>query len=227
LTITRTIIGDIATSVTLQSMTRADTGATVTLSPALPQAFTDAGDGSWTYVFTPPIADIGYNYVFTVEWSDNSTETANGNIGGTAPAPPVPPPVPVPSLVDQSQFEILFTANTGAFYEGSFGLKASYQSPDNASPIPTGLDGNPLMVRVHRDPMRQVDATVRKNGEMQEAEIILRQSQLAKPVRFGRITVRGVEVWTIETTPILVNGEFRCTCTRGGIDRLMERRAKQ
>lgn len=66
-------------------------------------------------------------------------------------------------------------------------------------------------------------------GEVQSGEVMVMQAgtgSIPKPVKGGRFRVEGVEVWTIETTPTLKNGQFTCTCSRQGVDALMERRAK-
>jgi hypothetical protein len=123
-----------------------------------------------------------------------------------------------------SQFETQFTTQTPALYEGAFGVVATYTGKDGTA-VTTGLDGNPLNIRVDRQDGRQ-SATPGVSGELQTAEIKVRQSQLAKPQAGGRFTV-GSEVWSIQTTPVLKNGQHYCTCARGGVERLMPRRAAE
>ena len=125
-----------------------------------------------------------------------------------------------------SPFETQFAAAVGALYEGAFGLSASYQAPDGSAAVTTGADGNPLTIRVHRNEARQTQGGAKPGtqAELQTAEVIVRQSQLAKVVQGGRFAVEGNEVWTIETTPTLKNGQHYCTCSRGGTRRLMPRR---
>lgn len=83
MTIQRTITGDTPASVTLTAMLRADSGAAVTLSPALPQPFTTTGGGVYTFTFAPPVDGIGYEYTFVVTWGDSSTDTGHGSIAAT------------------------------------------------------------------------------------------------------------------------------------------------
>lgn len=117
-----------------------------------------------------------------------------------------------------SPFESLIAANLDALY-AQFGLSGIYTAPDG-----TATAG--ITIRVHRNDFRQVEGQSRAAGEMQTGEVMVRQSELAKPVKGGRFAVEGVEVWSIETTPALKNGQFVCTCVRLGNDRLMERRQK-
>lgn len=126
-----------------------------------------------------------------------------------------------------SPFEQQFAVQAGALYEGSFGVAGSYQAPDGSAPVTVGADGNPLLIRVHRNDAHQVDTAVRKSGEMQSGEIIVRQSQLPKVVNESRFTIEGVEVWTVQTTPVLRNGEFVCTVARTGTAQLMTRRSAE
>jgi hypothetical protein len=80
-TITRTVSGDVAASLSLLTLTRADTG----LTPAgvtLPLAFVDDGGGAWSVTFTDPATAPanGYAYTFAVTWPDGSTD---GPFAGT------------------------------------------------------------------------------------------------------------------------------------------------
>lgn len=81
-TISRTITGDTASGVSLLTIENADTGAEVTLSPALPQPFTDGGGGVWSFTFT----DVGassYHYTYRITWADDgATEDQEGDVRG-------------------------------------------------------------------------------------------------------------------------------------------------
>lgn len=118
-----------------------------------------------------------------------------------------------------SQFESLIASNLPALY-AQYGLDATYTPPNGQTPT-TGLS-----VRVHRGDSRQYDRGNGSMGEIQTAEVIVLQSALPRPVAGGRFTVESVEVWTIDATPTLKNGQFTCTCTRTGDSRLMSRSAK-
>jgi hypothetical protein len=117
-----------------------------------------------------------------------------------------------------SAFETLFAANLSGLYE-QFGLAATYTAPNAAETAG-------ITVRVDRGDFLQVPGDMKAGGQLQTGKVLVRQSELSKPVKGGRFTFEGAEVWTVETTPTLQNGEFICTCTRGGTDRLMDRRAK-
>lgn len=119
-------------------------------------------------------------------------------------------------VAGQSAFELAFAANLDPLYV-LFGVAGSYAAPDG-----TSVAG--LTLRVRRDDPHQVERPNRAIGEMQTGQILVRQSELARPVKNGRFTVRGVEVWTIETTPRLQHGEYICTCTRTGVEIMMPRR---
>jgi hypothetical protein len=69
-TITIPIDGDTATAVTLLTL-KLD-GSNVTQSPALPQAFTDAGSGSWTKEVGGITAGSSYAYTYRVAFGSNA-----------------------------------------------------------------------------------------------------------------------------------------------------------
>lgn len=117
-----------------------------------------------------------------------------------------------------SAFEQLFTGSLDSFYD-MYGLPATYTGPD-------GTAITSITVRVHRQESRQVPFAQRGTGELQTGEVLVRESEVAKPVSGGRFMVEGHEVWTIASTPVLKNGQHHCTCSRGGAERIMERRAK-
>lgn len=123
-----------------------------------------------------------------------------------------------------SVFEQAFAENLPALY-GAMGMDASYT--DKAGVM---IDG--LSVRVHRHPFRQVEGKG-GTGEVQTADLFIQDSGdqgIAKVVAGGRFTIEptgtamGLEVWTIETTPVHKNGEFVCSCSRSGKEREMGRR---
>lgn len=118
-----------------------------------------------------------------------------------------------------SAFETAFAANLSGLY-AQFGVSASYTAPD-------GTSTSGLTVRVIRHDAHQVERPTRAVGELQTGEVLVQQSALAKPLKGGRFTVEGREVWTIEVTPTLKNGEHICTVSRAGVERLMDRRAKE
>lgn len=117
-----------------------------------------------------------------------------------------------------SAFETAVRANLDPLY-AEFGLATTYTAPDGTTTACT--------IRLHRNEAHQVDRTVRVNGEMQTGEIMVRQTELAKPVRGGRFVVEGVEAWTIELTPVLKNGQHQCTVSRAGVERMTERTSRQ
>ena len=124
-----------------------------------------------------------------------------------------------------SLFEQQFASQLDAMY-AQFGIEATYTAPNGTS-VDAGIDGNPLLLRIHRNDAHQVDKTARVAGELQTSEVMVQQSKLAKPVKGGRFAVEGVEVWTIETTPTLKNGEYLCSCSRSGVERMGPARAKE
>lgn len=118
-----------------------------------------------------------------------------------------------------SPFERQFAAQADSLYS-QFSLAATYTAPD-------GSTTSGITIIVHRNDAHQVDRNVKASGELQTGEIRVRQSELAKAVKGGRFKVEGVEVWTVETMPVLKNGQHYCTCSRSGVERIMERRAKE
>lgn len=124
-----------------------------------------------------------------------------------------------------SSFETLFAGAALPAMFDSFGQAGTYTAPNGVA-TSTGMDGAPLLIRVQRGEMRPLLRDNRANGEIQTAELLVRQSQLV-PVKGGRFKVNDVELWTIANTPTLKNGEYVCTCSRQGIERLADRRAKE
>lgn len=118
-----------------------------------------------------------------------------------------------------SEFESLMAGVLPGTHFQVFGLAATYTAPDGTE--------TSLTVRVQRHDPRQVDRPSTASGEEQTADVMCMQADLAKPVRGGRFTVEDTEVWTIETTPALRNGEHICTCRRTGVSGAMPRRAKE
>lgn len=124
-----------------------------------------------------------------------------------------------------SVFEQEFAGQLDQLY-GEFGVTATYTAPNGVNQAVT--------VRIQRHEARQVEGMGQRGagaggatGELQTGEAFVRQSELAKPVKGGRFTLEaGAEVWTIETTPLLKNGQHYCIVSRGGVDRYAERRAK-
>jgi hypothetical protein len=117
-----------------------------------------------------------------------------------------------------SQFEAAVAGNLGAMYV-AFGLPAVYTSPD-------GTDTAGLIVRVQRHEVREVEIQARASGELQTGDVLMQDTGL-KPVKGGRFVVEASEAWTVAATPMHRNGEYVCTCIRTGVERIMERRAKQ
>ncbi len=115
-----------------------------------------------------------------------------------------------------SKFDAIFGVGLSSFYD-VLNTLAVYTAPD-------GTTHEDIPVIISRNDAHQVDRNIRTTGELQTAEIQVRQSELPKPVRGGRFSI-GMEVWTIETTPVLKLGEHFCTCSRSGTERLMPRRA--
>jgi hypothetical protein len=76
-TITISISGDTASSVSLRSVKLA--GVEVTQSPALPQPFTDAGSGSWTIVVGGLTAGSTYSYLYRMTWADSTYTDEEGS----------------------------------------------------------------------------------------------------------------------------------------------------
>jgi hypothetical protein len=83
-TITRTVTGSTPASVTLRSIVRTDTGAAVAVTPALPQAFTLASAGTYTFTITDPALGLTYRYVYRVTFSNDQFYEDVATIAGTA-----------------------------------------------------------------------------------------------------------------------------------------------
>ncbi len=88
-TIQKTVSGDTPESVDLNTLHRRDTGASVVLSPALPQPFTAGVGGVYTFTFADPGGDCpdGYTYAYQINWSDGSYDGPYSDVtpGGTDP----------------------------------------------------------------------------------------------------------------------------------------------
>lgn len=123
-----------------------------------------------------------------------------------------------------SQFESDVAVSLDELYD-QFGLSATYTAPDGTTASCT--------IRLHRNPVTPLPGSGRTERgaaeELQTAELLVRQSELAKPVAGGRFTVegnRGGEVWTLEATPLLKNGQHHGAARRVGVVRMMEQRMK-
>jgi hypothetical protein len=101
-----------------------------------------------------------------------------------------------------------------------FGVAATYTDP--AGSIIAGLT-----IRIHRNEHREVPRENRASGQLQTGEIRVQQALLGQVSMGGRFTIEQVEVWTVETTPTLKNGEFMCMVKRSGLDSILSRRAKE
>jgi len=120
-----------------------------------------------------------------------------------------------------SQFEIDMAANLQPVY-ADFALPAAAANPD-------GTAVASISIRLHRNDSRQVPMENGAAIESQTGELMVLQADIAatalvKPVRNTRFTVEGTEVWSVETTPVLKNGQYTCTVKRVGIERLQPRR---
>lgn len=116
-----------------------------------------------------------------------------------------------------SAFEQRMTSAMPRLYT-SFGVPAVYVAP-------SGTTTSGITVRIQRGEIRQTPTDQKTVGEMQTGQAFVQQSDLAKPVKNGRFAFdSGVEVWSIETTPILKNGQWNCTVKRVSTDTRMEKR---
>lgn len=209
--IRKTISGDTPGAVTLIAISRNDTGLAVGIS--LPQSFSGSG-GSYRFNLIDPLGDCpsGYSYTWSLTWADGTSiqfddETVSGSTG-LSRAP----------IGGGSVFEQLFPqAGLDGLYE-TFGVLGSYTAPD-------GTAVGTLTLRIEREATSQTTGGNGQLSELTTAQIMARQSELAKPVRGARFTVRGADVWTIETTPFLVHGQWECACKRSGLERHNSRRA--
>ena len=117
-----------------------------------------------------------------------------------------------------SLFEQLAASSLQPSMFGTFGLSATYTAVDGSSAVP-------CTIRLHRNESRSVDKSVRVSGELQSGEVMVRQSEIARPVKGGRFTIEGgVEVWSVASKPRLVNGQWLCAVERAGKERMGERR---
>jgi hypothetical protein len=89
-----------------------------------------------------------------------------------------------------------------------------------------------LVGRIDRQlPMQEMGASGRES-ETQSGEISFSAAQFAAgvaPEKGWRLNLSGDlagEIWTIETTPRLHNGQYDCTCKRGGVTRINDRKAR-
>jgi hypothetical protein len=62
------------------------------------------------------------------------------------------------------------------------------------------------------------------DSDIQTANIVVAQSALPKPQKGGRFS-KGDRTWTIAIFPVEANGQFYCTCTRSGVNRLAPQRS--
>lgn len=123
-----------------------------------------------------------------------------------------------------SLFEQLLAQNLTSMRDGLGTSGCTYTPPDGVAIV------NNLTLRVQREQANEIDRPTRISGEMQTADVIVLQADLPNCVREGRFTVPGLtgpEVWTIQASPLVQNGEFICRCMRTGIERYMPRRQKQ
>ena len=118
-----------------------------------------------------------------------------------------------------SAFETSFAKSTHDGLYSTFGIAAVYADLAGTKTICT--------VRIHREDAHQVDRPSHVSGEIQVAPLEVRTSEISKVVKGGRFTVEGVEVWTVETTPVLKNGQHYCTCSRSGAERMMPKRSNE
>ena len=124
-----------------------------------------------------------------------------------------------------SPFEQQFAAQLTDLF-AQFGQPAKYTDPSGNATVG-------LTVIVNRDGPMQTAIAGRATGEQQTGRIRVMQSALAKPVKGGRFAIDTIgdgtgqdEIWTVETTPRLANGQHYCVCTRSGANRLMARKDK-
>jgi len=125
-----------------------------------------------------------------------------------------------------SQFENLFAASALPDLYATFGVAGSlYQAPDPVSAQAT------CTPRIQRHDAMQFDGQGKGvSGEIQTATILVQQTDITKPVTGGEFTITGAtgpEVWKIEVTPKLQNGEHHCVCKRIGVSRMMSNRRNQ
>ncbi len=98
--------------------------------------------------------------------------------------------------------------------------------------IPGSLYGDksvqnvPCTPRLNRGKNMQISGgkSSMTQGEIQPGQVFVRQGEIARPVIGGRFTIDD-EVWSIELSPLLRNGQFECSCVRVNPERRGERRA--
>lgn len=78
ITVTPDIVGGAVASVSFTALTNADTGAALSPSPALPQPFTDNGDGTWGYTLTNLPGVAVYDVAFTVTLTGGQVVNGHG-----------------------------------------------------------------------------------------------------------------------------------------------------
>jgi len=82
----------------------------------------------------------------------------------------------------------------------------------------------PCSFRIQRhDPQQLAGTNTHTSGEVQTADGYVRESEVAKPIRDGRFSFDG-EVWVIQKTPYLKNGQWCMTVSRVTADRRGEMR---
>ncbi len=102
------------------------------------------------------------------------------------------------------------------------GVAAIYFSQD-------GTITRACTIQIERDEAVQtVDGNTRRTGESRTGRISVPQTLIPKVVKGGRFCINGTpEVWTVATTPTVANGQNYCKVEMAGIERLMDRRAKE
>lgn len=116
-----------------------------------------------------------------------------------------------------SVFETTMADQLKGSMNPAFGLSATYTGMD-------GGTGTAVPVRVQRGDVRQVEGRDMITRDVQSGTIIVLAADLAHVDKGGRFTVNGSEVWSIELTPVLKNGEFVCECQRQGATAVATRR---
>lgn len=78
-TIQLTINGDTPASVTLLDLKRSDTNEAVA-GVGTPAAFSDEGDGVWSFTFAAPEEGLHYHYTCRLTWDDGTTTDLTGTL---------------------------------------------------------------------------------------------------------------------------------------------------
>lgn len=123
-----------------------------------------------------------------------------------------------------SVFEQIFADRAKAVYD-VHGAAVVCTFPDGTV-FTQGTDGQPLVAQITRHDAAQVPGNHGISGESQGGEIVVRQSQLPRPPKGTRFAV-GAEVWTTQMAAVAENGQFYCTVSRSGVERMMSRTAKE